>query len=116
MILPDIAAEEAFLEDGTSAVLLKLSTGIYEVNIFVARPAADHLVLFLNGSAKDFYCAGVSAGDKVHWRLDGSHLYIMIGEDDVTWDIGFTLDRSVARNISEQIEALCVQPEPGCKP
>ena len=101
----DVTAEKAFDGNGSDAVLLKFNSTIVEVNIYI--PVSDIILIleFCSGKIMSFK-SGKSANSSVFWNRDESSGSILIGDDDITWDIGLTLDDETANDIIAEIEGL----------
>jgi hypothetical protein len=101
---PDATTGEAYLESGAAAILLKLATEAYEVNIYIERTEAGRLASFLNGPDGENCHCGVSAGSGVFWQMDQDHLYILIGLDAGAWEIAITLNRNVSQTLYDLLK------------
>ena len=82
---------------------IKFSTDDYEVNIYIEQTKILDLVSYLKGHSKTEYHGGNSAKSEVHWNLDDDYLYLLVGDDQEAWDIGFTFERMICEQIAEKI-------------
>ena len=82
-------------------LLVKLGTDAWEVN--VRASADDFLGLAEVRSAgwqeRHTLRAGESAGAPVFWATEGDQATLLIGLDDETWDVAFTLPLTVVDEI-----------------
>jgi len=101
----DVTAEKAFDGKGSDAVMLKLYSTIVEVNIFIPISDIKMILEFCSGKVMSFE-SGKSANSSVFWNRDESSGNILIGDDDITWDIGLTLDDETANDIIAELEEL----------
>lgn len=102
----EVSAEDAFDRNGSAAVLIKLSAEIVEVNIYIPIDSIGEVKAF-EAKAIHQCTAGQSAASPVHWkRGDEGDVYILIGDDDDTWDIGLTVNDELVSEIVESIESL----------
>jgi hypothetical protein len=68
-----------------------------------AEAASLGQVLALDAEARGLRL-GICAGSPVHWgRDDERHVYLMVGDDDETWDFGVTLSDAAFRVALEEI-------------
>lgn len=100
----DVTGESAFLSENERAVLIKIAAQFFEVNIFLNLDAASKLLQFFrNGGER--CAAGTSVSSSVHWRrLENSEFFLLIGHDEETWDIGFTLPADTLDRIRAELE------------
>jgi hypothetical protein len=88
----DIAVETANTDVGQPGLAAKLSSPSSELNIWFTSAEASELVDHWEAHTLSGRRLGKSAGLPVLWSLDNeSHVYLLLGGDDTTWDIGFTL-------------------------
>ena len=102
----EITVDDALFEDDEEALALKLSAPLVEVNVLFSLDEARALarVLALGGNSRGVPL-GASAGSRVHWaRGSDSEVYLLIGDDDQTWDVGVTLSMTTFRTIVAEIE------------
>lgn len=104
MTFPDINIDKAYMENDESAILIKLSTDDCEVNIYIEQNKILDLVSYLQGHSKTEYHGGNSAKSEVHWNIDNDYLYLLVGDDSETWDIGFTFERSICKQLAVKIK------------
>ena len=102
----DVSVEGAPHSDGSPALRLKLSAPVLEVNVLFSPDEARDLrkVLALGDEARGLRL-GTSAESHVHWAQgDDKEVYLLIGDDDETWDIGVTLPEATFLDIVKQVE------------
>ena len=102
----EIDAERAYLESGDDAVLVKIAAEGYEVNKYVDAKNSNELISFLNGERGERFLGGQSGGSRALWKDDDDFLHILSGGDEDTWDIGFTMDRLLLKQITEKVKAV----------
>ena len=89
-----ISADLAQFSSGEQAILLKISSAKLELNVWLL-PAEIHRLGTLSERAPELKSPrlGQSVGQSVHWSRDEhGRYYLLVGEDDETWDIGVALD------------------------
>jgi hypothetical protein len=92
----DVSASAAFLASGESGVCLKIQSPHVEANFWFSRAEAKRLTALGATTAGESNQIGTSVGRPVHWSRDeASRYYVLVGEDDQTWDIALTLDEDV---------------------
>ena len=84
----------AVLVDGTPGIVLKFASPAVEVNVWLSQSEARELAaIFAHEPTRRAVRLGTSAGSKVHWSGDAEdRVYVLIGADEETWDVGLTLD------------------------
>ncbi|WP_171160091.1 hypothetical protein [Usitatibacter palustris] len=84
------------------AALLTLSSEFVELNVWLPLQELDRLesrIPLDQGGTKAFQ-AGRSAGAPVHWiRQPTGQLYILVGDDDETWDFSIIVSPSCAASL-----------------
>lgn len=103
----DISVEESKLASGETGLLLKLSSPQFEVNVWLSFSEAKSLsnILLHNPSSKAL-CIGHAAGAKAFWSSDADgNYYLLIGEDDETWDVGITMMQKTIYDILDELNA-----------
>jgi hypothetical protein len=108
-VSPSVSAEVC-LVDSQECYAVKISAPIFEFNVIfapaeVARLARVRQTPWLTGALE----IGRSAGSPVWWSVDeddSPYLSILIGHDDQTWDIGFTLPLTTLDSVLREIEQL----------
>lgn len=106
----EVNVAHALLEDDTPALSLKLSGPVLEVNVWFALDEAKALrqVSSLGEDSKGLRL-GISANSPVHWsRVEGGTIYMLIGNDAETCDIGVALPEATFLEIVREIEK-CLQ-------
>jgi hypothetical protein len=102
----DVTAGRAFDENGSDAILLKLSTFVVEANIYIPVSDLDKILKFCSGNIENC-TSGKSANSPVFWRKgDLEEFYILVGNDDEVWDIGLTLDYETIKSISDELNKI----------
>ncbi len=80
-------------DSGGSAVVVKLQTETWELNIWA--PVADLVRLRdirrADWDSRRSLAVGICAGSPVFWTVQEDQAAILIGRDDETWDIGISL-------------------------
>lgn len=100
----DVSVERAF-QQNQEAVLLKLSNRFAECNVYITPAEASQIAAFARGEA---HCisAGNAANSPVHWDRTDNAVYLLIGHDRDTWDIGFLLDEETMTLIRQSMHAM----------
>ncbi|GAB5517740.1 hypothetical protein [Rhodopirellula baltica] len=88
-----ITAGTAVGSDGERFAAVKIQHDTYELNILFVPPEWERLNTDLPLCMDDpAIVAGTCCGKPVHWSRDNQHrIYVSIGDDDETWDIGFLM-------------------------
>src|SRR5688572_4748568 len=97
----DVTCEESELDDSSASVAAKLSSAIAEINLWFSGAEARRIqqILTLAIDAPGLQM-GRTAGSKVFWVRDAAdRFHLLIGHDDTTWDIGFTLPISTIQSL-----------------
>ena len=98
-----VSADPAFDELGNSAVLIKIQSSEFELNIFVQTvevPLLRSLPKWEAGSKR----IGSSAGSPSFWSIDGENLSILVGPDNQSWDFGVSLGAAILEQIIQEVE------------
>jgi hypothetical protein len=99
-----ITADPAFVQ-GEPATLLKIAASKFEVNVWLrADEVAGVRRIASTASFEGTLKIGQSANAPVYWSVDGDALMLLIGNDDVTWDIAVSLPASALPAIISEIE------------
>ena len=106
----DVTAEDAFDAQGQPAILIKLSSRLAEVKVFVPCNEADAWQAFIDQPSQLGIRAGTSTNSHVHWEREGNDIHILIGEDSESWDIGVVMDEAAVRALREELGALRKSP------
>ena len=101
---PDICVEKSYMENGDTAILIKISSDVYELNIWIELSRINDFFSFIESGQRSFF-GGVSADTNVIWSRDEDSVYVLIGGDEETWDIGFPFDKNVLKKIKSEIAA-----------
>jgi hypothetical protein len=98
-------AEEADLL-GAPAVVLKISGPSYEINVWLRPPEVRVLDAVPNTSwqASRAIRAGTCAGASVFWSCDDGEVFISVGDDDESWDLGISFPLSLFSELMDDIE------------
>jgi hypothetical protein len=100
-----ITADPAEFEQGEPATLLKIVASEFEVNVWLrADEVASIRRVASTASSEGTLKIGQSANAPVYWSVDGDALMLLIGSDDVTWDIAVSLPASALPVIISEIE------------
>lgn len=101
-----VSAEKAFDSQSRDALLIKFSSRPFEANVYVAIAQLGNLLSFFQAETESCQ-AGESAKDLAHWvrEADGT-VYLLIGHDVDTWDIGIRMDRAVVDDLLAEIQAI----------
>jgi hypothetical protein len=105
----DVICEQCLFEDNSTGVTAKMSSAIAEVNVWFTVAEAQHVRQILD-IAIDAHGLqlGRSVDSNVYWTRDTEdRFYLLIGHDDTTWDIGFTLPISTVRTLVQCVVAAC---------
>jgi hypothetical protein len=102
----EASINDALLENDQPAILLKLSNGTVEANVWltVNEAHALHRVSALSADSRALRL-GKCANSQAHWGRDKEKLYLLIGHDDEAWDVGITLSESTFSTIINEIES-----------
>ena len=101
----DVTIDEAFTDDNAAAVLVKISNDYIEVNIYLNKNLINLLIDFIEKNTNKIE-AGSSANSSVFWLREDEVVYILIGEDDQSWDISLVVNETLLRDINSGISAM----------
>ncbi len=101
----DVTIDEAFTEDNAAAVLIKIYNDYIESNIYLDKNLINVLMDFIDKNTNKTE-AGNSANSSVFWSRQDEVVYILIGEDDQSWDISLVADETLLKNIKSGIKAM----------
>ncbi len=113
---PAVSVEICYVDD-VECYSIKISTAAAEVNVVVTPAEAAKLgrvreTPWLSGALQ----IGKSAGAPAWWSIGEEqgdpYLSLLIGSDDQTWDIGFTLPLGTMDSIGREV-ATCERPQEG---
>jgi len=105
---PDVVAELAIAGNQT-VVGVKIQGGSYEINVLLSSDDIDRLNREDLPVAPDDHAvtAGTCFNAAAHWsRCAGDMMAIVVGHDDVTWDIGVWMPIDTFTEIKRLILAL----------
>ncbi len=105
----DVTCGPGELDEGSTGAIAKLSSTIAEVNVWFTAAEARNVrkILALKAGAAGIPL-GRSARSQVFWARDADdRFYLLVGEGDTTWDIGFTLPISTVRSVIQGVAAAC---------
>ena len=109
----EVIAEKAFDEEDRDTILVKLAMAAVEVNIHL-NPTSLHRLISFHGKNQDYCLAGESADSPVHRkRGEEGEVYILIGQDQETWDVGLTVCKDVLDKIVAEIHPLLSEDSQG---
>ncbi len=103
----DISIGESRTADDQPGLLAKLSCQSSELNVWFTVVEAAHLVGYWDAHALSGRTLGESAGLPILWSLDDEdHVYLLLGGDNTTWDVGFTLSVENATVLVDEVRAF----------
>ena len=90
----DVCAGFVLLANNEEGIGLKIASPQVEVNVWLSLDEANALhALPLRDPELRSLRLGLSVGHGVHGSRDtNGRYYVLVGDDDETWDIGLTLD------------------------
>lgn len=102
----DIAVEPAWDVASSPQLLVKLQAVGWELNI---RIYPDEVPALLRVRSADWnqratVRIGTTAGAPVFWSCRDGELSVLVGDDDETWDIGFTFPEKVMVELISKVE------------
>lgn len=103
----DVSVGIAQLVGGEEGFSVKISSPAMEINVWLSDSEAKEFssVLSHEPSSKA-HCLGSAAGSKVHWSRDADdRYYLLVGEDDDTWDIGITINKVTVNAILNALKS-----------
>jgi hypothetical protein len=103
----EVSIDNARFEDGRAALLLTIRNETIEANVWLTVDEARDLrpVLTLPDDSRALRL-GQCADARAHWGRDAEkHFYLLIGQDDETWDVGITLSESMFAAIVGRIDS-----------
>ncbi len=91
--MADVVVESEVDTEGRTVACAKISGGEWEVNIRATPLEFAELgaIRTATWAARKTIAAGTAAGTPVFWACDGSHVSILIGADDETWDVAVSV-------------------------
>ncbi len=95
--------------DDPAVVYVKIQTSPWELNVKAHLSELDRLrrVRDLTVPGGRALQLGESAGAPVHWAVTDSSILVLIGRDDITWDIGLVMPfEMIDRLIAEAVDFL----------
>ncbi len=98
---------EGALENGAPALLLKIQTDMFELNVWVPENEISLLnqVQSASWDTRESLRIGRSANSPVFWSCSEVELAMLVGHDDETWDFALRLPHSALEQILSAIEA-----------
>jgi hypothetical protein len=89
-------------DDGEGGLCAKFSAENWELNVraSAAEFAALGRIESADWDARGSIRAGVAAGSPVMWSCSGRDVSVLIGHDDETWDIAFTIPLELAQRLA----------------
>jgi len=101
----DISAEEAIYIDNSESILLKLSNEFSEMNIYFPKDNIQEFKDFITEKTQ-YIKLGFILGYSVMWKRKNSDIYLLIGDDESTWDVCFIINKLTMLDILNEIEGL----------
>ena len=103
-----VSASEGSSAEGKPIAILGITGGNFDVSVWIP---AEEAVLFdsvrsARWEQRGSIRIGQSAGAPVFWSSDEQTLSILIGVDDESWDIGFSLPASTLDSITDAIHSI----------
>ena len=103
-----VDAERGFDNNGAPIACLAIATGMYHATFEIREEEID---LFLGASEADWNrrdsrTIGRCLGSKVFWCSDATSISVLIGHDDESWSICFTLPPPTLKKISDVLAPL----------
>jgi hypothetical protein len=105
-----VSISEGISAEGESQMILSLSKEDFSLSIWISPDAMSlfHEVKTTDWDQRGSIRIGESAGSAVFWASDKQKLSVMIGDDDETWDIAFTLPITTLDEILRTADGLRV--------
>ena len=101
----DVSAEDAIYIDNSESILLKLSNKSSEINIYFPKDNIQEFKDFITEKTQ-YIKLGFILGYLAMWKRENSDIYLLIGDDEDTWDICFIMNKLTMINILNEIECL----------
>lgn len=101
----DVSAEEAIYIDNSESILLKISNEFSEVNIYFPKDNIQEFKDFITENTQHINL-GFTLGCLVMWKRENSDIYLLIGDDESTWDVCFIINKLTMLDILNEIEGL----------
>lgn len=105
----EVSAEKALLPDGREGVAVKVASPQIEINVWLTLEEAAALHdAPPEPSVAEALRRGTSVGKPVHWSRDAQNRYfLLVGDDDETWDIGVTFGAATYADIASAALRCC---------
>ena len=102
----DISVEPGWDVASSPQLLVKLQAPGWELNIGIYPREVPALlrVGLADGNQRTTVRIGTTAGAAVFWSCRDGELSVLVGHDDETWDIGFTLPERVLVDLISKVE------------
>lgn len=108
-MLPSVSVELGFDEESNKGYNIKISSPVYELNVFVlpddvAKLHQVRATPWIDGALK----IGKSAGAQAFWSSTEDNqnpIAIDVGHDDQTWDFGVSVPTTTLEEVLRELEA-----------
>jgi len=106
--MADVVVDAEVDADGRTLACAKISSGEWEVNVRATPPEFASLdsIRGATWASRNSIAVGRCAGALVFWSCDGPTASILIGSDDETWDVAFSVPVDVVDRIVELVGHL----------
>lgn len=109
---PTVDVEKSLSKPGSDIYNIKIGSERFEVNIAIPVGQAKKLKqVFSTPWEPGSIRLGRSAGSAVFWSCDKRTVSILIGHDDETWDVGFSIPLATLKAIIREIEKCADAPD-----
>lgn len=99
----EVSVEDAIYIDNSESILLKLSNEYSEVNIYFPKENIQAFKDFITEKTQ-YIKLGFILGFVAIWKRESSKIYLLIGDDEDTWDVCFIVNKLTMVNILNGIE------------
>lgn len=91
--------------DGSPRYGIKIQMDSAELNILIKLDEIDLFseVVSASWDKRRSILIGECLGAPVHWCSTSEDVSLLVGDDDETWDIAFTLPKSILQDIQQEL-------------
>jgi hypothetical protein len=115
---PCVTVNDCIASDGSLRYGIKIQLKDAEVNIWIKPEEMDRFSEVATASWDDR--ASIQIGScfdaPVYWCCGADSVSILIGQDDETWDVCFTVQHSVIRDIQAELQTKKAEQDGGGQP
>ncbi len=101
----DVHIEYAWDEANAPALLIKISSAVLELNVWLPQQNAPALLAFLTGETTSL-SAGMCAASAVHWARDSDAIYMLVGVDTECWDVSLIISPDLRQALETAIRQI----------